>query len=326
MEKKEQYWGKTIASFLFVLCTMPLGHALMRVMEETMSSHAVNVCAFIMGFVGLIMAIVGVYVKGDTKQTLWGMFGGLLFWTGWVEFMFGYFAARFGVHYDLVGSGTVQTTTEYLNGIGVNHEMLINGINVNDIPAAELKAMRGSRPEYLILPATFGFFVMFLVLYIFGSKTGCHALNWLQKVFFGPKRDEIVPRNMSHHTAITTFLEFNIMNWACYLILMFMYDPVFLGESHPLTIALAIGCVIGAIFMFRYQLHIQAWGPNIRMSISTVIVFWTAVEVFTRNGLFTEIWVDPMNHVPEMISILACFLVLGAAFIFKFAKTKKAKS
>ena len=61
--------------------------------------------------------------------------------------MYGYFAARFGVHYDLVGSGIVQTTTEYINGIGVNHEMLINGINVNDIPAAELKAMRGSRPE-----------------------------------------------------------------------------------------------------------------------------------------------------------------------------------
>ena len=89
-----------------------------------------------MGAVGLAIVIWGVFVKGDTKQTLFGLFGGLLFWTGWVEFMYGYFAARFGVHYDLVGSGIVQTTTEY-----------INGINVNDIPAAELKAMRGSRPE-----------------------------------------------------------------------------------------------------------------------------------------------------------------------------------
>ena len=115
------------------------------------------------------IAIWGVFVKGDTKQTLFGLFGGLLFWTGWVEFLYGYFAARFGVHYDLVGSGIVQTTTEYVNGIGVRHEMLINGINVNDIPAAELKAMRGSRPEYLIMPASFGFWVMFIVLYLFGS-------------------------------------------------------------------------------------------------------------------------------------------------------------
>ena len=320
MKETKLYWGKTIASFFLVLFTMPLGHAIMRVMEETMSVSLMNKCAFLMGLVGLAMAIVGVFVKGDTKQTLWGLFGGLLFWTGWVEFMFGYFAARFGVHYDLVGSGIVQTTTEYVNGIGINHEMLINGINVNDIPAAELKAMRGSRPEYLIMPASFGFLVMFLVLYIFGSRTGCHALNWIQDKCFGKRRTEIVPRNMSHHTSITTFEELNVMMWVCYLVLMFVYDPVFLGESHPVTIAIAVGCVIGAVFMFKYELKLQGWGPNIRMAISTVVVLWTAIEVFSRNDLLTEFWVDPFNHIPEMVSILVCFIALA---IFMIVKARK---
>ena len=82
--QKKHYWGKTVASFLLVLLTMPMSHALMRVMEDTMSHHAVNVSAFIMGAVGLAIAIWGVFVKGDTKQTLLGLFGGLLFWTGWV--------------------------------------------------------------------------------------------------------------------------------------------------------------------------------------------------------------------------------------------------
>ena len=145
--------------------------------------------------------------------------------------------------------------------------------------------MRGSRPEYLILPASFGFFVLFMVLYIFGSKIGCHVMNWLQKVFFRAKRDEIIPSNMSHHTSITTFLEFCLINWACYLYLMFVYDPEFFGDSHPVTIASAVGCVIGAIFMFRYQLKLRAWGPNIRMSIATVVVFWSAVEVFILVGV-----------------------------------------
>ena len=320
MKETKLYWGKTIASFFLVLFTMPLGHAIMRVMEETMSVSLMNKCAFLMGLAGLAMAIVGVFVKGDTKQTLWGLFGGLLFWTGWVEFMFGYFAARFGVHYDLVGSGIVQTTTEYVNGIGINHEMLINGINVNDIPAAELKAMRGSRPEYLIMPASFGFLVMFLVLYIFGSRTGCHALNWIQDKCFGKRRTEIVPRNMSHHTSITTFEELNVMMWVCYLVLMFVYDPVFLGESHPVTIAIAVGCVIGDIFMFKYELKLQGWGPNIRMAISTVVVLWTAIEVFSRNDLLTEFWVDPFNHIPEMVSILVCFIALA---IFMIVKARK---
>ena len=321
---RKYHWGITLASFFLVLATMPLGHALMRVMEDTMSVTAVNRCAFAMGLAGLAIAVWGVFVNGDVKQTLMGLFGGLLFWTGWVEFLFGYFAARFGVHYDLVGSGIVQTTTEYVNGIGVSHEMLINGIPVQDIPAAELKALRGSRPEYLIMPASFGFWVMFIVLYLFGSKTGCHALNWLQKVFFGPRRDEIVPRNMSRHTAITTFEELNVMMWTCYLLLMFVYDPVFLGDSHPVTIAIAVGCLVGAFFMFRYQLKLGAWGPNIRMAISTVVVFWTAVEVFARNHLLSEFWVSPLQHIPEMVSILVCFLALVVFVIIRAVRNKKA--
>ena len=315
--KPKRYWGKTIAAFLLVLFTMPLGHALMRVMEDTMTVTALHYSAFAMGAVGLAIAVWGVFVKGDVKQTMMGLFGGLLFWTGWVEFLFGYFAWRFGVHYDLVGSGIVQTTTEYVNGIGVSHDMLINGVNIQDMTAAELKALRGSRPEYLIMPASFGFWVMFIVLYVFGSKTGCHALNWLQKVFFGGKRDEIVPNNMSHHTAITVFEELNVMMWTCYLLLMFVYDPVFLGDHHPVTLIIAVGCLIGSIFMFRYELKLGGWGPNIRMAISTVVVFWTFVEVFARNKILTEFWVSPLQYIPEMVSILVCFLALGVFIVLK---------
>ena len=66
----KKYWGKTIASFLLVLFTMPLGHALMRIMEDTMSVTALHYSAFAMGAVGL--AIWGVFVaikaaKGSAK-------------------------------------------------------------------------------------------------------------------------------------------------------------------------------------------------------------------------------------------------------------------
>ena len=271
----------------------------------------------------MAMVIAGVFVKGDTKQTLWGLFGGLLFWTGWVEFLFAYYAARYGVHYDLVGSGIVTTTTEYLNGIGVSHQTLINGVDIKDIPVAELKAMTGSRPEYLIMPATFGIWMMFMVIYIFNTRTGCHAYNWLQKVFFRDKRDEIVPRSMSHHASITTFLELNVMMWTLYLALMFMYDPVFLGDSHPVTLIVAVGCLVGSVFMFRYQLKLGAWGANIRMAVSTVIIFWTFIEVFARNNLLSEFWVDPMNHKVEMFTILACFVALAAFVTVRAVRNRR---
>ena len=323
MEQKK-YWGKTVASFFLVLCTMPLGHALMKIMESAMPATALHYSAFAMGAAGLAMVIIGVFVKGDTSQTLWGLFGGLLFWTGWVEFLFAYYAARYGVHYDLVGSGTVSTVTEYLNGVGVSHETMINGIDIKDIPVAELKAMTGSRPEYLIMPATFGIWMMFMVVYLFNTRSGCHAYNWLQKVLFRGKRQAIVPHSMSRHTSITTFLELNVMMWTLYLALMFLYDPVFLGDSHPVTLVVAAGCLAGSVFMFRYQLRLGAWGANIRMAISTVIIFWTFIEVFSRNNLLNEFWVDPMNHKVEMVTILICFIALAVFLAVKAARKSRA--
>lgn len=53
-----KYWGKTIASFLLVLFTMPLGHALMRVMEDTMTVTALHYSAFAMGAVGLAIVVI----------------------------------------------------------------------------------------------------------------------------------------------------------------------------------------------------------------------------------------------------------------------------
>ena len=308
---------------MLVLFTMPLGHALMRIMETTMNDTLLHYSAFAMGAIGLIMVIRGVFVKNDTAQTLWGLFGGLLFWTGWIEFLLSYYAARYGAHYDLIGSGVVTTTTQYLDGIGISHETLINGVNINDMTHAELKALTGSRPEYLMMPATFGLWMMFMVIYIFNSKSGCLAYNWLQKVFFKEKRNEIVPKSMTRHTSITTFLELNVMMWSLYLLLMFCYDPVFLGDSHPITLLIAIGCLVGSIFMFRYQLKLASWGANIRMAISTVLVFWTTVEIASRNNLLNEIWIEPQQYIPQMITILVAFLALAAFFIFKAAKHKK---
>lgn len=312
------YIGKTLASFLLVLLLMPLGHAMMILMEHCMAPDALHYCAFAMGFVGLLIVIAGVFVKGDTKQTIFGLFGGLLFWTGWVEFLFVYFAARFGVHCDLIGDGVVQTTTQYIQGVGVSHEFLLNGSPLEDFTRADLKQIRGSRPEYLIMPATFGMWVMMMVLYVFCTRTGCKFINWIQR--HTGLAGEIELRPMAHHSSIVTFLELNVMLWALYLVLMFCYDPVFLGPSHPVTFAVGIGCLVGSVFMLAKELKIKAWGPNIRMAIATVIVFWTFVEVLGRNGIFTEIWIHPMDYVVEMSIVLGAFIALSAYLLLRARK------
>ena len=115
------------------------------------------------------------------------------------------------------------------------------------------------------------------------------------------------------------------MMWGLYLLLMFCYDPVFLGTTHPVTYAIGFACLIGSALMFKRQLHIGQWGRNLRMSIATVIVFWSFVEVAARNGFFKEIWVDPLNHVYEMLGILGAFIILVFGYWFYNAQDKTAE-
>ena len=283
----KKYWGKTLVSFLVVLFAMPLGHALMILMEHFLQPSALHVAAFLLGAAGLGIVITGVFVKGDTRQTLLGLAGGMLFWTGWVEFLLMYYADRYGVQPEIV-NGEIVT-----------------------------------QPEYLIMPATFGFWMLIMTVYIFSVKTGCYFISWIQKRIFGKRKDEFVTRPLTRHTSITTFMELNMMMWACYLLLMFCYDTRFLGDHHPVTLIIGAGCLIGAVFMFIKQLRIASWRANIRMAIATVIVFWTPVEIMGRNDIFNEIWVAPLEHVTEMITILAVFLVLAAYLIYKAVRKKR---
>lgn len=283
----KKYPFKTIASFLIVLFTMPLGHALMILMEHFMSPTALHYSAFAMGFAGMLMVVRGVFAKGDTRQTLWGLFGALLFWTGWVEFLFMYFANRFGT----------QPMLDPVTGEVV------------------------TRPEYLIMPASFGFFMMVMIMYTFSTRNGCNFINWVQRQLLRGNKATVCARPMTRHASIVTFMEFIMIMWASYLLLMFCYDPVFLGDSHPVTILVGVGCFIGACFMFARQLRIPSWGAQLRMSIATVVVLWTPIEIMGRNNLFREIWVAPLEHKTEMLLILAAFL-LTALYIW-YATARK---
>ncbi len=280
-------WLKSIVSFLVVLLTMPLGHALMIVMDKTMTPEAVHYSAFFMGLAGLIIVVAGVIVRGDTKQTLCGLLGGLLFWTGWVEFLFQYYTTRWG------------TQPEMENGEVV------------------------TRPEYLVLPATFGMWMMVMVLYIFSTKNGCNFINWWQRVLFRSRKNEIAARPMTRHTSIVTFMELNMILWASYLLLMFCYDKNFLGDHHPVTSIVAAGCLIGSIFIFKKQLRLSSWGANIRMAIATVVVFWVPVEVLGRLNFFKEIWVEPEKYIFQMACILVAFIVLLATVIVAARKSRR---
>ena len=209
---------KGILSFLLVLFLMPLGHGMMIMMEHFLPPTPLHYAAFGMGFVGLLLAVRGVFAEGDTRQTIFGLVGALLFWTGWVEFLFLYYAQRFGTHPELA-HGVVSTTTTYLDGTATT-VMHINGKLVHNLREGELKRLVLTRPEYLIMPTSFGFWAMFMLIYVFSIRTGCDFLNWIQKHLFSRNKTKMVFRPMTRHVSIVTFMEFNLIMWSCCLLLM----------------------------------------------------------------------------------------------------------
>lgn len=287
MTKKSILIG--VSSFVMVLLTMPLGHALMIVMEHFLSKDTLVYAAFGLGLLGFLVTIVGVFVKGDTVQTLLGLFGGLLFWTGWIEFTYIYYANRYGVQPLLDSAGEVIT-----------------------------------KPEYLLMPSSVGFLVMFLMFYIFSVKTGCNFFNYVQKKIIRSK-NIVEMKPVARNTAMVTFMETNLLLWTSYLVLLFCYDENLLGDRHPITLTIAGLCLIGSIFMMRKQLKISVWGYAIRYSIATVIVFWTFIEVLGRHDVFKEIWVHPLDYKTEMFVILAALLVTILILVYHSYRKRNRK-
>ena len=277
LNRKQTNWGKAIVSIAVTLAAMPLTHILARMLKDGTTGVEQFYAGMGMGAFGLGLVIAGVFIKGDARQSLLGLFGGMFYWMGAIDFLFMYYAERFGTQ-------------------------------------AQLDPVTGeivSRPEYLILPATFGFWMMVMMLYLFCTANGCNFLNWWQRLFFGKHKKEIAARPMTRHTSIVAFMEVITMLWTCYLTLMFCYDERFLGDRHPVTLLVGMLGLISSLFMFARLLRYSSWGMSLRYGFATVIIFWIAVEVFDRISLLPALWNAPGEHILQIVLIGGSFAVAG---------------
>ena len=289
---KQLHWVKAAISIAVTLVAMPLTHILARALKDGTSGVEQFYAGMGMGAVGLLMVIVGVFVKGDARQTLLGLFGGMFYWMGAIDFLFMYYANRFGTQ-------------------------------------AQLDPVTGeivSRPEYLLLPATFGFWAMTMMLYLFCTRNGCNFLNWWQRLFFGRHKKEIAARPMTRHTSIVAFMEVVTMLWTCYLLLMFCYDERFIGDHSPVTLLVGMGGFIGSLFMFARLLRYPAWGMSLRYGYATVIIFWIGVEVFDRIHVLEGLWAAPLEHTDQLMVIGLSVLATVACLLYNKYHKKQAAS
>lgn len=263
---------------------MPIVHLIARWLKETYSGQQLLWAGLALGFVGFVMVVEGVFVKGDTRQTLLGLIGGIFFWTGWVDFLLMYYAARYGTQPEI----DPQT-----------HALI-------------------SRPEYLLMPATFGLWAMVMMLYILSSRNACNFLNWWQSKLLGSRKQIIARQGMTRHTSVITFMEINTMLWTCYLLLMLCYDPLLLGRTHPVTFAVGLGAFYATPFIFFKQLKRKQWGANIRMAVATVIVCWIGIESFNRTGIVAKLYQHPSDYPYHWIVFAVETIYLGWVILKRY--------
>ena len=274
-----------ILAFFIVLFTMPLGHAAMILMEKGFGHDYIYHAALILGFIGLLLLIWGVVSSNENKATFLGLFAGLFIWTGWIEFAYVYYANRFGVE-----------------------PLIVNGEIV-------------TKPEYLIMPSSVGFWAIFMIFYLFSSKSGCKFFNWIQQKLNIGKAVSLRPS--IHNSAMTTLMELIALLWTFYLVLLFLYDTNFFGDRHPLTYIIAFGSLLWSGYLFIRLLKIKKVGYAIRYAIPTVIIFWNFIEILGRWDVLKEIWVEPAKYRVEIITILIVFILLLSIAVFERKKRIK---
>ena len=269
-----------ILAFLIVLFTMPLGHAAMIIMENIFGHEYVFWAALILGFIGVALLILGVRNKNETKATFYGIFSGLLIWTGWIEFSFVYVAQKYNVS-PLIENGEVVT-----------------------------------KPEYLIMPSSIGFLAVFLLYFLFNGRTQCKFFTWWQKLF-KINRTAIAGATKTRSFALISAMEMIMILWTFYLVLLILYDKTFFGDRHPLAYIVAFGSLLWSSYLFLKLIKIKKLAYALRYSIPTVIIFWNFVEILGRWNVFKEIWIEPGKYWIEMLSVLFVFTLLFGISIFQ---------
>jgi len=265
---------------------MPIGHAIMVLIEHYFH-HNMLLAAFGLGVGGMSLVFLGV-VKDDNKKTgtLLGLLGGILVWTGWVEFSFVWIAQKLNVS-PLMEDGEVAT-----------------------------------KPEYLVMMSSLGLLSVFTMFFL-SSQTRCQFFNWFQRVF-GIKVKTKALEKAEKFIAVTTFIETIMLLWMFYIVLLLVYDEDIAGSNHPMTFVVAFGSLFWSIYLFLKLIKIQQFDYAIRYAVPTVIIFWNFVEVMGRWDLLNEIWVAPTEYVIEVSIIFALFFAFTWYYIREIKKEKQA--
>jgi len=241
--------------------------------------HTLPVTRFLVGStlgltaLGLVLLWVTSRLKGDTAQSIVGIFGGNLLWTGGVEY-----------------------------GLTIAARSLGIGKTVGVIDG-QMVAIYG---EYVLLKYTFGVLALVMVYLLFLESSRCPVFLWWRKnvpTMRGPvasgRIDNYGPRSAFQYATTV---------WGFYLLLLWAYDERVFGVYSLVTKAIMLLSIAGSLFCV-WRLHQQTgWGSAVRYAVGAMIIVWTPIEIAGKWGLFREPW---LLIKPEALVVFFGGLALG---------------
>jgi hypothetical protein len=268
-----------IAVVVIMLLGIGLAHALMRAIEESLGRDNTYIASVFMGLAAIIALWYGVKSKSENFATWIGFFSGIVIWMTWVEFFYMYYGRKnFGLMPRMENG---EVTTE---------------------------------PEYLIMLGTVGVLAFMLAYYIFDKDTRCNMFVWIQNRLglrdgLGPSTKTARDRNY----AIITFMETIYVTWFCYAWNLVVFDPAFVGfgeSAFYAEVATVFVSITWGGYCFSRLLKYRRTSTAVRYGLPTANILWISVEISSRWGAFTEIWLYPSEYIVELLTILAAFAVL----------------
>lgn len=209
----------------------------------------------------ILLTLLGVFcvwltsrISSDAGQSILGIFGGNLIWTGGIEY---------GL---LLASRSL--------GIG-------KAVTVVD---GQLTAIYG---EYILLKYTWGALALVMVYLLFLDSSRCPVFLWWRKRV-PTMRGPVVSGRIGNYGPRSAF-QYATTVWGFYLLLLWAYDPS-VGVYSWTTKGILFATLAGTVYCM-VRLHQQSgWGPALRYAIAAVCVAWTPLEILAKWGVMREPW------------------------------------
>jgi hypothetical protein len=212
-------------------------------------------------------------LKGDAAQSIVGIFGGNLMWTGAVEYGLTIGARSLGVG----------------KAVGVVHGQLVSIYG-----------------EYVLMKHTWGVLGLVMVYLMFLESSRCPVfllgrrhLPMMRGPSVSGKIDNYGPRSAFQYATTV---------WGFYLLLLWAYDERVFGVYSIFTKGVMLFAIAGSVYC-TWRLYQQTgWGPAVRYAVAAMIVVWTPIEIAGKWGILRQPW---LLMKPEALTVFFGGLALG---------------